>query len=136
MSVCVREGLVPRRLTRSFSSKPPDPPDCELIVTPGTRCSESAMFLSGILPMSVEVMTSTTESELRLSSSDFSRDARMPVTVSDSTATGLSGGLGACCAFDDTLAPMRANATADAMGVFLKFMVPPVLRRGMAVGWF
>ena len=54
--VCVRLGLVPRKLTRSFSSKPPEPPACELIVTPVTRCRESAMFLSGILPMSSAVL--------------------------------------------------------------------------------
>ena len=80
--VCVRLGLVPRMLTRSFSSKPPEPPDCELMVTPGTRCSASATFLSGILPMSSAVMTSTTRVGMRAwSSSDFSSEARMPVTV-------------------------------------------------------
>ena len=59
-------------LTRSFSSKPPSLALAELIVTPGTRDSESATFLSGILPMSSAVMTSTTEVAARLVSSDSS----------------------------------------------------------------
>ena len=123
MSVCVRLGLVPRRLTRSFSSKPPEPPACELMVTPGTRCSESAMFLSGILPISSAVITSTTESALRLVSSDFSTEARIPVTVTVS----ITAGREVCCASAGRAVPARASATADAIGVCLNFIViPPV----------
>ena len=74
ISVWVRLGLVPRMLTRSFSSKPPSLAPAELMVMPGTRCRESAMFLSGILPMSSAVTTSITESAVRLSSRDFSSE--------------------------------------------------------------
>jgi hypothetical protein len=123
-NVCVRLGLVPRMLTRSFSSKPPEPPDCELMVTPGTRCTASAMFLSGILPMSSAVTTSTTASALRLVSSDFSREARMPVTVMVSSGVALSPERGCCaCAWKAT--PRKASATADATGVGLNFMLSP-----------
>jgi hypothetical protein len=77
-SVCVRLGFVPRMLMRSFSSKPPSFALAELIVTPGRRASESATFLSGILPMSSAVTTSMTELAWRLASSDFSFETRMP----------------------------------------------------------
>ncbi len=112
--VCVRLGLVPRMLTRSFSSKPPEPPDCELMVTPGTRCTASATLRSGILPISSAVITSTTESALRFVSSDFSREARIPVTVIVSWV--------ATCADAWNAAPMSASATAETMGLWLSFI--------------
>ena len=60
---------------RMISSKPPSLALAELIVTPGRRCNESATFLSGILPMSSAVITSTCDSALRFWFSDCSRDA-------------------------------------------------------------
>lgn len=72
---------MPRRLTRSFSSKPPSLAPAELTFTPGTRCRESAMFLSGSLPTSSAVITSTCESALRFWFRDCCSEARMPVTV-------------------------------------------------------
>jgi len=80
-SVWVRLGLVPRILTRSFSSKPPSFALAELVVTPGTRVSVSATFLSGILPMSSAVMTSSILSASRLASSDCWTAAGMPVIL-------------------------------------------------------
>ncbi len=77
---------MPRMLMRSFSSKPPSLALAELTVTPGTRDSESATFLSGILPMSSAEMTSTTRDRAsRLDSSDSSFEWRMPETMISSS---------------------------------------------------
>ena len=133
ISVCVRLGLVPRMLTRSFSSKPPSPPAAELVLTPGMRWIASATFLSGILPMSSAVTTSTTESALRLAASDCSRDARMPVTVTTSRVVARAGGglaasaadaalLGACWACAANHGAISTSATAWATGVGLNIM--------------
>jgi len=51
---------------------------------PGTRCSASATFLSGNLPISSAEMTSETTSERRLASSELRSDWRMPVTTMSS----------------------------------------------------
>ena len=118
--VCVRLALVPRIDTRSFSSKPPSLAPAELMVTPGTRCSESAMFLSGILPMSSAVMTSTCVSALRLRLSDFSCEARMPVTTTVSSA-----GCGVFCAKAEPARPSSRQATAPWTGVAWSFMARP-----------
>ena len=56
----VRSEDRPRILTVA-----PSPPS-RWITTPGTRCNESATFLSGNLPMSSAVITSTTLSDARL----------------------------------------------------------------------
>ena len=80
-SVWVRLGLVPRRLTRSLSSKPPSLALDELMLTPGRRCSVSATFLAGSLPMSSAVTTSTCEAASFFSASDSASLSRMPVTV-------------------------------------------------------
>ncbi len=135
MSVCVRLGLVPRMLTRSFSSNPPSPPEAELMVTPGTRETASAMFLSGSLPMSSAEITSTTLSALRLVSMERSRDARMPVTVMVSLVSAFFAGgvVAACCACAWNAIPESASATAEAMGVGLNciFMPPLCSRRDL-----
>ena len=86
------------------------------------------MFLSGILPMSSAVMTSTTESAARLVSSDRSREARIPVTVTVS----VTAGLGACWARAGKADPARARATAEAIGDCLNFIVIPL---GLDVEW-
>src|ERR1700760_3492045 len=78
MSVCVRLGLGPRIEARSFSEKPPSPPADDAMLTPGTRWMASATFLSGSLPMSSAVTTSTTESGLRLRLGDASTEAGRP----------------------------------------------------------
>src|SRR6266480_4947201 len=129
MRVWVRLGPVPRMLTRSFSSKPPSVAPAELIVTPDTRFRESAMFLSGILPTSSEVITSSTESAARFCSSDFSREARIPVTT-----TSCSGAF--ClelvwsplvCACTTASGPNSATATAVPINVDLAILMidPP-----------
>ena len=56
-------------------------PAKRLIATPGTRCSASVTERSGRAPMSCEVMTSTTVSELRLICCELLRLCRMPVTM-------------------------------------------------------
>ena len=122
MSVWVRLALVPRMLTRSFSEKPPSPPAPELMLTPGMRCTASATFLSGSLPMSSAVITSTTESALRFWFSDCSRDARMPVTVTVSSV--VAGRGSACWAWAGSTALSRAAAAA-AIGVRLTIMRGP-----------
>jgi hypothetical protein len=76
------------------------------------------MFLSGALPMSSEVTTSVNESAARLVSSDFSIEARIPVTVMVSRVAGFC-----CCACAGSAAPHRARATAEAIGVGFIFML-------------
>ena len=108
-------------LTRSFSSKPPSPPDAELIVTPGTRCTASAMFLSGSLPMSSAVTTSTTESALRLVSSERSSENRKPVTVivsRGSSAGGVVAGGGVVACARTCGSPCAVFASGDASASF------------------
>src|SRR5436190_1827228 len=87
MSVWVRLGLVPRRLTRSDSSKPPSSALDELMFTPGRPRRASATLCAGSLPTSSAVTTSRRASALRLTSSDFWRLARMPVTTTSSISS-------------------------------------------------
>ena len=47
-------GSNPSALRRAFEPRSAEP--ALVVVTPGTRCSESATFLSGILPTSSAVM--------------------------------------------------------------------------------
>ncbi len=68
-------GAVPRIEIRSPS------PNSREMVTPGTRCSDSATFLSGNLPISSAVITSRITSAVRLSWRDCCRDWRMPTTT-------------------------------------------------------
>src|SRR6185312_10149346 len=84
--VWVMLGLVPRRLTRSFSSKPPSLALAELMLTPGRRCSVSATFFTGSLPMSSAVTTSMCEFASFFSASEAASVARMPVTVTDGSS--------------------------------------------------
>jgi hypothetical protein len=56
-------------------------PAKRLMATPGTRCSASVTDRSGRAPMSCDVMTSTTVSELRLMFCEVLRLCRMPVTM-------------------------------------------------------
>ncbi len=124
-SVCVRLGLVPRIDTRSFSEKPPSPPADDAMLTPGTRCSASATFLSGSLPMSSAVITSTTESALRFLASEASSDARRPVTSTCCTGgagcgadAGVAGAAAACArTWVGAKAPNRASAAAAAAAI-------------------
>jgi hypothetical protein len=101
-------------LTRSFSSKPPSLAPAELVVMPGTRARESATFLSGILPMSSAVTTSTTSTDLRFASMDSSDDLRMPVTTISSSE--LSGaGAASVSAGGASIARPSADLTAKAI---------------------
>jgi len=114
--VCCKLGLVPRRLTRSFSPKPPSPPADDWVFTPGRRWIASATLRSGILPISSAVTTSTTESALRFCFSDFSSEARTPVTVT----TVDTSSAGASCACAEKARPATITATAVAIGVRLR----------------
>src|ERR1700756_3371331 len=104
--VWVSDGAVPRMLTRLASAKAPSPPELELMLTPGRRCTVSATFLAGSLPMSSAVTTSTTDSALFLLDSDEAYDARMPLisTTWTSAGTGATaddaavGAVAGCCA--------------------------------------
>ncbi|MCY7314753.1 MAG: hypothetical protein LH480_03805 [Rubrivivax sp.] len=58
------------------------------------RCSESARFLSGILPMSMAVIASTLAPALRFVLSADSSAARMPVMLM-TWAAGAAAGAGA-----------------------------------------
>src|ERR1700741_1174837 len=121
-SVCVSDGAVPRMLTRLASAKAPSPPEFELMLTPGRRCTVSATFLAGSLPMSSAVTTSTTVSAPFLWFSDDAYDERMPVpsTVWTSSAAAAAeaadaGGWAAgaaCCAQAGAIAPDISNAAA------------------------
>src|SRR5471032_2654522 len=115
--VCVRLGLVPRMLTRLFSEKPPSPPADDEMFTPGTRCTASATFLSGSLPMSSALTTSMTESLLRFWLSDCSSDARIPVTT---TACMEGSVAAACCACAAMLKDNKATAAATGRKVVRK----------------
>ncbi len=77
----ISRGRVPRSvwLKRAAGTVSPEE-SLKLALSPGRCDRESAMFLSGSLPMSSAVITSTTESALRLTSRDFSTEARTPVT--------------------------------------------------------
>ena len=55
-------------------------------VTPGNRAMESAMLVSGSLPMSSALTTSTMEVDSLLVAIDVSIDQRMPVTTTSSSA--------------------------------------------------
>ena len=113
-SVCCRLGLVPRRLTLSFSPKPPSPPADDCVFTPGKRWMASATFLSGILPMSSAVTMSTTASASRFWRNDCSRAARTPVTT---TVCGAVGEVSAACAC--SAVPIANTVTAAAIAVFV-----------------
>ena len=104
--VWVKLGLVPRMETRSFSSNAPSFALAALMFTPGTRASESATFLSGILPMSSEVITSTRVSSPRLLSSDASMAPRMPLT------TTVSRSVASCCDAGVAWAGVAASCAA------------------------
>ena len=54
-------------------------------VTPGNRAMESAMLVSGSLPMSSALTTSTTEVASLLVAIDVSIESRMPVTTTSSS---------------------------------------------------
>src|SRR6516225_3710976 len=118
-SVCVSDGAVPRMLTRLASANAPSPPELELMLTPGRRCTVSATFLAGSLPTSSAVTTSTTASAFFLLLSEDAYDARMPLTstvwVSSAGADAAdAAGWGAAgCAQAEAIAPDISRA-ADA----------------------
>src|SRR5471032_1525876 len=99
ISVCVSEGEVPRMLTRLASANAPSPPELELMLTPGRRCTVSAPFLLF---------------------REFAYDARMPLTsttcvsawVGDDAAA--SGAGAAVCARAGLSAPDMSSVAANA----------------------
>jgi hypothetical protein len=60
------------------------------ICTPGRRCSDSAMFWSGNLPMSSAVTDSMIRFEFFFRFRAFASEARKPVTMTSSTWDGSS----------------------------------------------
>ncbi len=72
----------------------PSPVTSRVISTPGMRLIDSAMFESGNLPMSSELIVSTKPVAWRLSFVDDWIDARRPVTITVS----FDSGDAACCA--------------------------------------
>ncbi len=130
ISVCVSDGAVPRMLTRLASAKAPSPPELELMLTPGSRCTVSATFLAGSLPTSSAVTTSTTVSAPFLLLRELAYDARMPL-ISTTWVSGWTGaaadaaasGAGAaCCARAGLSAPDISRVAANAKGFNLKDM--------------
>ncbi len=87
--VWVRLGLVPRRDTRSASSKAPSLAEDEAMFTPGSSRRVSATFLAGSLPMSSALTASTCELASRLVLSDCSRLPRMPTTLTVSRSVAV-----------------------------------------------
>jgi hypothetical protein len=71
----LKSGPMPRTVTFWPS------PLVRSIDTPEMRCSDSARFVSGNLPMSSATMPSTIPSELRFRFSDEAIDWRMPLTT-------------------------------------------------------
>ena len=80
-------------------------------VTPGNRAMESAMLVSGSLPMSSALTTSTTEVDSRFVAIDASIEYRMPLTTTSSMASSL---VFASCARATPLLPASTAATAAA----------------------
>src|SRR6185369_8845482 len=62
-----------------------------LMRTPGMRCSASATFLSGNLPMSSAVRTSEMTDEARLARIDAAAEPRMPVMTISPLPVSLGG---------------------------------------------
>ena len=130
ISVCVSEGAVPRMLTRLASAKAPSPPELELMLTPGRRCTVSATFLAGSLPTSSAVTTSTTASSFFFLFSELAYEARMPListvwTASAGCGTADAAGSGtgaACCARAGVSAPDISSVAANAKGFNRKDM--------------
>src|SRR4051812_16100388 len=93
-SVSLKSPPKPRTVMPSGSPRVP----ARWIDTPGTRCSEAATFESGNLPMSSEVITSTTPDACRFMSRLRCRDPMRPVTTISSRSSGLELPGGAVCA--------------------------------------
>src|SRR5687767_9125456 len=124
-----RLGLVPRIDTRSASSLASARPYWTF--TPVRRESASSMFLSGILPMSSAVTTSTLVAASFFTAIDFSSEARMPVTsifsrawavlafsaVFFSSSALVAGVSGAVCACEPPAIAIRASHTAATSGL-------------------
>ena len=110
--VRLRLGAVPRMETRSPS------PNSREMLTPLTRCRASATFLSGNLPTSSEVITSTTAWDSRLTSSDSFKLARMPVTRTVSTSS--LAGVAAC---SESAAACFASASDTAAAIKDDFLM-------------
>src|SRR5690606_812095 len=132
--VWVRLGLVPRRLTRSASSKPPSLALDEAMLTPGSWRRVSATFLAGSLPTSSEVTSSTWVLASRLASIAFSMLPRMPVTTTASRSLAScvadADGLASCCRLASCASATPAMPSAMAIlmvNAFLRtFMLFPL----------
>ena len=86
-------------------------PSMRCAVTPGNRAMESAMLVSGSLPMSSALTASTMEVDSLLVAIDVSIECRMPVTTTSSMASLLAF---ASCARATPLLPASTAATAAA----------------------
>ena len=104
----LKSGPKPRTVTRAPS------PRSRSMDTPVMRCSDSARFVSGKLPMSSAVMASTTPKAFRLRSIEASRLARMPVTTISSSSAGCSSAV--CANPGASVERPRASAIPRARG--------------------
>ncbi len=123
-SVCVRLGLVPRILTRSFSSNPPSFALAELVVTPGTRVRESADILVGHLADILGTDDLFDAGRIPLRIQRLLTEARIPVTTISSTPPAEAlcvGPWGASAAWE--LRPNKAIATAVPINVDLAILM-------------
>ena len=114
-------GPKPRTVTRAPS------PRSRSMDTPVMRCSDSARFVSGKLPMSSAVIASTTPSAPRFRSMEARRLPRIPVTTTSSITWSSCASAG-CMAGAPT-----ASAMPLASGVFVNvgirmFKPPPSLQ--------
>src|SRR5690606_12139130 len=124
--VWVRLGLVPRRLTRSASSKPPSSAEEELMFTPGRRCRVSATLCAGSLPTSSAVTTSRRASASRLVSRERSIEPRMPVTTTVSSSVACCRASCACTPAD-MARPVRIAALSADLQCFMMSLPSLVL---------
>ncbi len=89
-------------------------PRSRSIETPVMRCSDSARFVSGNLPMSSAVIASTTPCACRLIAADCARLPRIPTTTISSISSA------SCATAGATIVAPKASATPAATGFMLK----------------
>ena len=111
-STRLNSGPIPRTVIRCPSPSAPRPA-VRSMDTPVMRCSDSARFVSGNLPMSSATIASTTPSDVRFTSAAAVRLRRTPVvTISSMTSS--------CASAGGIAVALSASATPAARGVFLK----------------
>ena len=71
-------------------TKRPPPPRVRAMATPGIRCSDSAIFVSGNLPSSSADIASTMPDAFCLTDAESCSEARIPVTTTSSMTSSPS----------------------------------------------